>query len=381
MKFYLRNFFILLSVFTYALFRGTAKSKLVNPRRIIVVQNAKLGDMVCSTPVFRAIKKTFPGAHVVVMGNGLNKKLLEKNLDVDEYIIFERNFLKTLQAVRKKNIDFGIVLTPDMYGLALLFLGRVKSIVSPVIEGGSSPWMTKTYRALQCVVQTRLHTMGKYAPREYLRLLEPLGIIANDTKKYLAFSNDAMRSIDVFFNTHHIRKNNLVIGISPSAGNKIKIWGEEKFAQLADYIYEKYHAKIIIIGAANDKKEVDNMLIKLKSTTRVINALNIFNIDELKALISRMDIFISVDTGPIYIAETFGVSTIDIIGPVNEYEQPPIGKLHKIVYVTNRKRPELYVMNAKAYDAQEARRQIDNISVEMVIMAFEELVQWQYEKK
>ena len=34
-------------------------------------------------------------------------------------------------------------------------------------------------------------------------------------------------------------------------------------------------------------------------------------------------LFISVDTGPIYIAEAFNVPTVDIVGPVDENVQPP----------------------------------------------------------
>ena len=130
----------------------------------------------------------------------------------------------------------------------------------------------------------------------------------------------------------------------------------------------------MIIGGENDKREAEEMVGFLGKNTKIINTTGLFNIDELKALISKLSLFISVDTGPIYIAEAFGVATIDITGPIDEKEQPPIGRIHKIVKIENREKPELYVMNARVYNKKEAKRQVDEISVDMVIEKFEELM-------
>jgi len=97
------------------------------------------------------------------------------------------------------------------------------------------------------------------------------------------------------------------------------------------------------------------------------------NIDELKAVVARLDLFISADTGPIYIAEAFQVPTVDIVGPVDEKEQPLIG-LRNLIVVAKRKRPELKVMNARFYNEEEARRQVEEIKLEKVINKFEELL-------
>ncbi|KKS75955.1 MAG: Glycosyl transferase, family 9 [Candidatus Azambacteria bacterium GW2011_GWA2_42_9] len=163
-----------------------------------------------------------------------------------------------------------------------------------------------------------------------------------------------------------------IVGITPSAGSKIKEWPCDRFAKLADYIYSKYQAKIIIIGGPGDV-EVDEMISFLAENTKFVNAKGLFDIEELKALVSKLHLFISVDTGPIYIAEAFNVPTIDIIGPMDENEQPPMGKFHKIV-VAQRLKPALHIMNARVYDAKEVRRQAESITVEMVIKELDNLM-------
>ncbi len=53
-------------------------------KNVAVIQMAKLGDMVCTTPMFRAIKLAHPEWRLIVVGNLINKNLLSYNNDIDE---------------------------------------------------------------------------------------------------------------------------------------------------------------------------------------------------------------------------------------------------------------------------------------------------------
>ena len=344
------------------------------PKTVLIVQLAWLGDMVCTTPMFSAIRKEYPNCRIVVIGASRNKELLENHLDVDRYISWKDNFRYIKEQLRKESVDFACVTSPHFLSLAYLYLIGIPSIAVPQIYNGFSPLETKSFRLLRSMVAIKVpHKMGSYAPREYLRLLEPIGIISDNTKKTLYFSKKAKEKVYQFFLDKNITSSDLLVAISPSVGNKIKKWKADKFAKLADDIYHNYDAKLIIIGGEGDKEEVEEMISFLGKDTLVFNTLGIFSIDELKALISKIDFFISVDTGPIYIAEAFGVATVDITGPIDENEQPPISDIHRVVNIKNRNKPELYVMNSRVYNREEALRQVDEISVEMVLETFDEI--------
>jgi heptosyltransferase II len=363
-----KNFIITAISFLYFVIRGSAKNKVLNPKNIIVVQNSKLGDMVCSTPVFSAIKLKYPESSVTVVGNSLNKELLNGNKQVDNYVVYDdSSFWKTLKEIRKNKFEFGTVLVPSFYGLALLFLGGVKSISTPIITNGFCPWETKSYKFLRKFVITKEHAMGSYAPREYLKLLEPINIFTDNTKKYLSFSDSAEQEVLSFFNKNNISISDFIVCVFPGVGNKIKTWDADKFAEVTDHVYKKYNTKIIVVGSLADKKQVEETLSYINKDTNVINALGLFNIDELKALISKTNMFIAVDSGPLYIAEAFDVPTIDIVGPLDEREQPPIGRLNRVVISTNRKKPAIHIMNAQRYDKKEAEKQSKDITSKMVM--------------
>lgn len=339
------------------------------------MQLARLGDMICTTPMLRAIKEKYPEAKLYVMGDGVNREILANNKDVDGYIVWDKkNFFKLRKILRFENFDFAALTGPGPEALALLYLSDIPFIVSPILEDGYSPLRTRSYWLLSKLVATRPHKLGRYAPREYLRLLEVIGIFTDNTEKHLAYSEFGQKKVSEFFMKNSINiGNDLIVGIFPSTGNKIKLWGREKFAKVADWLYKNHKAKIILIGSESDRAEINELISYLSPETKVINSLNLFNIDELKMLISKMNMMISVDSGPIYIAEAFGVPTIDIVGPVDEKDQPPVGEIHKVV-VADRKKPEMGVFNARVYNEREARRQSEEISAEMVIEKIKELI-------
>ncbi len=366
-------FSILLRGVAHAVLHGFAKTPPKNPKVIVVFQMAQLGDMVCTTPVFRALKSAYPKSQLYVVGQPQYQELLRHNQDVDEYIPFTE-FDEVLARFSQLSVDVAISVAPSFTALAIAYLGGAKAIMVPRVENGFSPNDTRMYRLLSIVAITRPHRMGSYAPAEYLRLLEPLGITTDDTQKHLGFSSEAGEEIDNFFQKNSISENDVVVGISVSSGNKIKNWGADRFARVADYIYAHYAARIILIGGPADTEEVIAFKGAVSSGTPIIDASHALSLDALKALMARMQVFVAVDTGPVYIAEAFGVKTVDIVGPVDEREQPPRGRGHVVVLWKERKEPVVHIMNARIYDYTEARRQVERITVEDVCAAFDSLM-------
>jgi ADP-heptose:LPS heptosyltransferase len=323
-----------------------------------------MGDMVCTTPMFRAVKKKYPDAYLTVVGDLVNKQLLVGNPNIDGYLIWDKDDpFSIINKIKSEKYDFGCTAGPNFEALAIMILSKIPLISVPRIENGWSPYETIPYKVLRKFVITKPHRMGNYAPREYLRLLETINIFTDDTSKKLYYSSEAGKKRDSLFLENDINTKDLIVGISPSAGNKIKKWPEDRFAQVADYLIEKYQAKILIIGGPNDREESREMLKNIKNTGNVIDLTGKLSVEELKALVSKLKLFISVDTGPIYIAEAFSVPTVDLVGPMDENEQPPIGDFHKIAKAKDRGKPELHIMNARSYNEKGARRQVEDIEV------------------
>lgn len=374
MKDRLGRVWLLAQCMAYALVRGTATRVPENPKVILVVLTGKLGDQVCGTPVLRALRARLPSARLIAAGGGPVRALLEDSGLADDYVELEKDDVRS--RINACGADAALVLGPSFGATALCYLAGIPLVVAPRVEGGFSPGETKLYKSMRKLVATFPYRMREYAPQERLRALEPLGIVTEDTKKHLGFSQDARDKTAQFFRTHGLDpQKDLIVGISPSAGHKIKEWPAERFAEVADYLIEAHHTRVVLTGSPDERSKTQAVLAHSRNAAAIIDAQGKFSIDEMKALISRISLFISVDTGPIYIAEAFGIPTIDITGPIDENEQPPRGPLHLNVVPPERAKPELFVLNARSYDEAEALRQVYSITVDAAKRAVDLLVQ------
>lgn len=364
MPFLLKKITLVSLCYAYRLIRGNATHVPQIPRAFAVIQMAKLGDMVCTTPVFHALKMKYPEAQVTVVGNTVNKALLQGNSDIDSYAPFP-GLLALASFLRKERFDAVIVVGPDIASLAAAYLSNARCILAPEVTNGSSPLCDRWYRALLPLVIVRAHAMGSYAPREYLRLLEPLSIQTDDTAKHLGYSEDARANVDAFINEHELRSGAALVGILPRAGNKVKEWPVERFVEVATTLAGKGSC-VVLIGGPDDSVTGE---IIAEQVAEVVNACGRFALDETKAFIDSLDLLIGVDTGPVYIAEAFGTPTIDIVGPMDEREQPPIGERHIVLTPPSPRTPELHIMDAHPKDEREARRQTLAITVDAVTSA------------
>jgi len=356
-----------------ALMRGKATRVPEHPKTLLVVLTGKLGDIVCGTPVLRAIRAHLPATRLIVAGGGPLRALLADSGLADEYLDAEAPDFES--RARSCHADAALIAGPSFATAACAYLAGIPLVVVPDVQGGYSPAETKPYRFLKRLVRTFPYRMREYAPRERLRVLEPFGIVSDDTQKRLGFSEaDDRKAIQFLIENGIDGKKDFIVGISPSAGHKIKEWPTERFSTVADYLIEMYGAKIVLFSSKSEEARARAFLTHAKHAAAIVNSQGKFDIGGLKALIAKLNLFISVDTGPIYIAEAFGIPTIDITGPIDENEQPPIGPRHMVVVPPERKRPELFVLNARQYNAQEARRQVESITVEAVTIVINQMI-------
>lgn len=367
----LKTLFIFLLTVLRFIIAGRANKKSVLVHKILIFQGGKLGDMICTTPMFRAVREKYPDCKIYVLGNKTNKLVLGGNPDVNEYIVHgEKNLLSTIQKIRQEKIDFACITAPSPLGLGTLYLSGIPHIAVPRIQNGWSPFETKAYKIMSNFVTIKHYMKGNYMPREFLKLLEPIDIFTENTKKYIFWSTEAKIFIDTLISK--LPSHTLRVGIMPGAGNKVKQWPAERFAAIAQHLISKHKAHIFIIGNHSNKEEIDIMRTSLSNELPVTDCSQM-KLDQTKALISKLDMTVSVDTGPIFIAEASGVPTIDIGGVIHPRDMAPNDGV-KHILITYDGPPLLWSMNSREYDYKKARAGIESITVEKVIKEVDALL-------
>jgi ADP-heptose:LPS heptosyltransferase len=121
------------------------------------------------------------------------------------------------------------------------------------------------------------------------------------------------------------------IGIHPGARSAARRWPAERFAALADALAERAGASVVLTGAADEEELV--RAVAASMTTRPVIAAGKTSLGGLAALIERLDLFVSNDTGPAHIAVACGTRSVTIFSGAADHQRwEPLDRArHRVV--------------------------------------------------
>lgn len=323
---------------------------------LLLPQFTRIGDIVCSTPVIYNIKKSYPNSHLAVLVSKKAVGIIKNNPRIDEIIILEDyNFIQLIRKLRSEKFNYSINLSATSVNTCItlwsLISNRIKTIVeTPPITERLTDWMSN-HRLIY-----RNHT---YLPQHHINLLKFMGINNPEDKKEVWTTEQTELKANNWRNNFpsHFK----IIGISISAGNKIKELGDHKFKTLINKLLLNNNYAVAIIGSKADIPRIDN-LIKEINNERCFKATD-FNLEELPSLMKKFNLYIAVDTGPIYIAHAVGTPLIDIIGPVDPLEQPPQDSKSIRVLARNNVSPSSFVFKRRG-SSELIKSALDNTNID-----------------
>ena len=336
------------------------KSKNKELRILIIPHLTRVGDLICVTPTIRAIKQKYPTSFVAVAVGKKIAPILENNPYVDAITTYRAHeVFNFLRKIYRRNFNWVFNFSGTSFGTLISIYGAIPNRVK----------LVKEERAMDEILSDKLNNFRFLYKNHtdpilhYLNMLKVLGIESVDTKKDVFISKDGELKAERF--------NGFLVGVSVSAGNKIKEWGDEKFKELAVKINEKHSAKIIFMGAPNDEARILRIVENLDKENFWV-ATN-FSLSELPSLIKKLKLYIAPDTGPIHIADALEVPFVDIVGPVDPNELPPKRDYGILVKPPSHIKPSVFAFK-KNGPLSEQKKALDAISMENVLSAVETLL-------
>jgi|TARA_Y100000310_G_scaffold321577_1_gene379441 ADP-heptose:LPS heptosyltransferase len=366
----------LLTVLSFFLYPFLSKQKLdFSEKRILIIpQLTRIGDLICVTPAFREIKRKYPKSFLAVVVSYRTAGIIKNNPYIDEIIILEEDeyrrvfgILRFFKKIKSQNFDYSINIASSTMGTLISIFGLIPNRVKiikydrPFTET-LTDWMN-THKTF--------YKGNERIPNLYLRTLNVFNIqILNKIKKEVFTTFDTENKSIEFFKKNNISEKDFIIGISVSAGNKVKEWEVEKFGKLSKLILNKYNTKIIFIGRDSDKEKISAVNKHIENKGIEVTD---FSLEELPSLMKRFNVFIAVDSGTIHIAHALGVPLVDIIGPVDSAEQAPDDDRSIIVRPDENIKPTIFALKPLG-NPEQSRKALESISPEQVFKAFNKLL-------
>jgi heptosyltransferase-2 len=314
-----------------------SKSQIPNNcKRILIVRTDRIGDVLLSTPVIKALRDSYPNAYISMMVSPYAKDIVDDNPFLDRVIIYDKNSkhkswprsIKFAQNLKKKRFDLALILHPTNRVHLINFFAGI-------------PRRIGYNRKLGFLLTDRIkHTkqLGEKHELEYsLDLVRYLGIEPKDKTLYMPIKEESEKWIDTLFAQEGIKKTDKLLAIHPGASCPSKIWPPERFAGAADKLAQNYGFKILLVAGPKDIILAQNVIKNMHNPA--INLAGKTSVSQLASLLKRCVLFISNDSGPVHIASAVGTPVISIFGRnqkgLSPFRWGPVGKsdcfLHKEV--------------------------------------------------
>lgn len=320
-----------------------SKSIPQNPR-VLVTRTDRIGDLVVSTPVFEAIKKTYPQSYLAVCVFSEHRELIEGNPFVDEVILYEKKGAQKdwlgqwffANQIRAKKFDVVLHLhaTNRMH-----IMGWLAGIPCRLGYDRRAPWaLTKVHPYDK--KEGRRHE-SEYLFNFYTTLFPQPAEIESNTQ--LSFPRVSVTDKNKLSVSNLLEHYGIHSGVSfgvihPSASDVSKMWPANKIAEFIRDVPARKNSELsslrwIFVGDAKAARETK--MISELSNCSVVNLCEQLSLGMLAALFERSRLVVSNDSGPAHIAAAVGVPTISIFGRwqpgLNAERWRPVGKRAAIV--------------------------------------------------
>jgi len=346
-----------------------------NPKKILVIKLIAIGDLVVALPTLRALKKSFPKSHLAILVTPRVKEVVEGCSYLDEIIYYDilgkdkgiKGLCKIISQVHKKRFD--LVIELDLYyriTSLISYFSRIKNRVGFDLPGQGKK---------QLYTIKVPYLIDKHEVEAFLEAAKKVGADISDKELVeIWVSDEDKKYVTKLLLKAGIGSEDVLVGIHPGTGASAisRRWSVEKFGKLADWIIEKYGAKVIFTGVPSEV-ELVNESIKFM-TMKPIVAAGKTNLKQFAEIARRCKLFIVADTGPLHVAAAMKTRVIGIYGPNTPKKWGPYGKGHITIYKTLECSP-----CTKVYLGQVSKCKhpicMEKISVEEVKNAVEKILQ------
>ena len=292
-------------------------SKLVNVGTLAVRCPNWVGDIVMATPIFDCLRRNLPetrlvgvlrkSAHGVVRDSPWFDELVDGN---DKSWV---GFWHMRQQLRVLAPEAAIILTNSLRSALTLRLSGIHKIYGyrrqwrdVLLTGGPAP--SRNGHEIVPV------PMSEY----YLEICRWLGLeLPAQPKPMLFLGEDLRRRGAALLAKYGIAADDFVVGLNPGASfGSSKCWPAEYFAELAELCQTAFHAKLLLFCGPGEDDIAQAILGRTRAQIIDTRADRV-DLELLKPLVKRCNLFVTNDTGPRHYAVAFDVPVVVIMGPTD----------------------------------------------------------------
>jgi len=299
-----------------------AELRALAPGRILLVrQQNQMGDMVCATPVFRAIRAAFPEARIALVTAPVNVEVVRHNPHLDAVITYDKKAVRSpsglvgfVRQVRNFRPDLAFVLASVSFSVTSAFIG-LASGARWVVGADSVPFGFDVARRAFSLCLPARPDLDRHAVDHGLAPLEAVGITTPDRSTVVVPAPAEEAAADRILGD--LGWGPGFWALHPGAGKRQNVWPGGRFAGIVKRALAADRRVLVLHGPA-DGAEVEALCRESAGADparfRIAPACPV---GVGAALLERADRFLCNDTGVMHVAGAVGVPTVALFGPTD----------------------------------------------------------------
>jgi ADP-heptose:LPS heptosyltransferase len=292
---------------------------------ILVISSTAIGDTLLSTPAIRALRLAYPAAKIVALLNRDNLELFETNPDIDVVIPYHggyHHFLSTVIKLRAYHPHLAVILhgnepqaTPFAYLSGACFIVKLPN--------------KNHFRFL---LSNREPVVGwdafGHGLEQRLQCAALAGAPSTDTRMVLPVGENSPREAARFLKNCGLDDDTLLIGFQVGASSLSRMWFAERFVALGKKLLTQYpHCAFIVTGSPAEQPLCNTIAAQIGG--RAFVSAGHLALKDLPALVSRLNVLVSGDTGIMHLAVAVGTPVVALFAMADAKHSGPAYDLDK----------------------------------------------------
>ena len=296
-----------------------------DPRNILVVHIAGLGQTVLALPALRALRQHLSEARITVAASTLGAEVIRLARCADEILPVGRlrgaemlkpssayRSSKTLSEIKRGYYDLAIELNSNTEAGLLMQLAQPRARLNGKRNSLSHGLSIVIERATRKLVNHSWQPQLTHDAHAYLQKLEPLSVRPFEAEPRLTTDREADARLERLLAKHGIAFGELLIGLHPGAGKRKPRWEFEHFVNLGARLYHNFNARLLVFAGKQERGMARRLVRELPAKSAI--ALEATKLPDLASALARLSLFIANHSGPAHLAAAVGAPVI-VISP------------------------------------------------------------------
>ena len=275
-----------------------------------------------SLPTIKAIKDRYPKAKLDILAGPWAVELIKGLPYIDDVIVYKsfrmdksrrpfmfkmiediRQIIGTVRELRIRKYDIGIDFRPHWSpGIPLMWLGKVKYRVG-FGSGGGGFLLNR-----EIEFEPGIHIQENF--RKILKSFPGIDMSGNP----LPIGKEDLADAQSMLKSAGIDRAKMIL-INPGAGNPVKLWQDQRWAELADKLIEEGY-QVAFAGAGSDKGMIANIIGKMKHQAYDLSGQG--SIFKFFSLLSLAALYLGVDSMGGHAAALLGIKGVVLFSGISD---------------------------------------------------------------